>query len=1287
MALAVKDKQSWVFRDQHKALLYTLPVGTTVHDLSGLLDSYGEKTCLIGCNPSSYVCDRCAVVCLADEESKLAVIGSIPISGIRGKWMVTDQDQVCLASIYKKKHASIAHSVFFGDRTWAQVAGSLSSHVASSVFFGTSLFLVAEISLFASALSGNCDIYSCLAFLERFLELLADQVSGILEKLGSINLVLLANTSDAYSLAVPVFVVSGLDLNMVLNDALAIPNSSTPVISNTALIISPSSSKVLTTKIGGLESKMVALEILVESKIAMCNVRGMNNSMKQEDIIHWHKETNNFIFIFDGIWVFTSGLNSGHVGSGVVIVMDISLAKHVCKVSEMPGGLLSIKLLFKNKLSVSILGLYAGASSTVQFSQADKVNFLIAKAVNKSFFVVLDGNFNENGLHKSVSFKRCLDLGLVNSLSGSPVVKSSTWKNSKGVKKTIDFVLVSFNLVNAVVDHNVVDVSKHFNTNHWAVSVSVSLGVRLIEIVGSLILGKSFKDATSVNADMFANEFEAANVLCKIMTLSANEIFRKKWFKDFDGVFIRDSLRFHKLELLVSKLVKAFHLVSNVEFASLLDMWCGIDTDSAAVIKSLFLLGSNFDTICLALIKVRKSYHFSKLLEFRHAEKVCIKAAINKKIESFESDKDYTIRSVLECSFYKVVLDYLVVGNELVLEPILVKSRKCRVMPDISDKWSCQYRPLEYVFNDAFSSVMCPVGIDKLLGVVSNLSENKAAGLSGISNELWKHCNKSVLDMLLVLLNSCLICESVSSAWKEAWDRVLTNIQPIVLIETACKILFKILLNRILSACSIFDVLRGDNFSVLRGTTMQSPIFAIGSVVEDALEKGYKLWLVLQDMWKAYDSVGQADGCGYRLNFYFISECGRAKFWAGLSSFFAVSAFVDDTIWIGSSQSATQYILNIASEFFDINNISINNNKTVAILINCKVADSFLLISELSIFIAKKEELHYYLEIYLSTEGFFKPSLAKEHSDVRFFANLVLKKTVSDKQFLYLVSAVLFPIIGYRTQFSYVLVSAYKNSASFLSVYFLSLDDDGSSNILHSYGFSTISANLLCSDIGHFSVYMDRFLSGLESVNIKAGTAVFFEDIGMSLGVRISGLMSSILTELQAIVLAFECVSFFCSIDLFLDSQVALNACKLELDLVCPDFRNWCWIEHRHIVNVIRHKNLNINWYKVKNYSGVLGNKHVDELARAAALSSWNLSHFINEHYFRIDGAAISGNFRHFVDNVFQSVYCTYWEIGSGSWMVVDSLCADIDWFRLSLVWHPDSHMAAGFTSKRTAGF
>ncbi|KAG9304023.1 hypothetical protein G9A89_005933 [Geosiphon pyriformis] len=112
--------------------------------------------------------------------------------------------------------------------------------------------------------------------------------------------------------------------------------------------------------------------------------------------------------------------------AGVVIVMNRSLVRHVYKIFEVPGHLLCIRLLFKNKLSVLILGLYTGAFLVTQFSQANKVNSLIVRAVNELSFVILGGDFNEDGFHKCVSFKRCHDLGLVNSLGGSSFAKAPT---------------------------------------------------------------------------------------------------------------------------------------------------------------------------------------------------------------------------------------------------------------------------------------------------------------------------------------------------------------------------------------------------------------------------------------------------------------------------------------------------------------------------------------------------------------------------------------------------------------------------------------------------------------------------------------------------------------------------------------------------------------------------------------------------------------------------------------------------------------------------------------------
>ncbi|KAG9304906.1 hypothetical protein G9A89_010768 [Geosiphon pyriformis] len=147
-----------------------------------------------------------------------------------------------------------------------------------------------------------------------------------------------------------------------------------------------------------------------------------------------------------------------------------------------------------------------------------------------------------------------------------------------------------------------------------------------------------------------------------------------------DGVFTKESSKFHKLELLISKLVKASQSICHDEFISLLDVWGSLDDDNASVVRSLFLSSSPLDTVRSAFSKVRKTYHSLKMVESKHIEESQIKSAIKKRMESFELNKNHTIRSVLECSFHKVILDHLVVNNELILKPGLVRSRVDDIM-------------------------------------------------------------------------------------------------------------------------------------------------------------------------------------------------------------------------------------------------------------------------------------------------------------------------------------------------------------------------------------------------------------------------------------------------------------------------------------------------------------------------------------------------------------------------------------------------------------------------------
>ncbi|KAG9298408.1 hypothetical protein G9A89_000407 [Geosiphon pyriformis] len=951
------DKESWNARNQHRALLYTLPIGTTAHNIWDFIGSVGEKTCFIDCHPVTYVRARCAVVCFDSAESLKAIMETTPV--LRAPiyaGLVLFQPSVpsmgnqairywaiCLCV----ESSPVARSVSFGGLSWTKVASGSSF---PPLFGRNALVKSGFSSELVPFLLVSMEVNDRFTALERSLTSLAEQVGKLAKRLDALGPTVSQPSSGCQPLVTLSSQNQGADI--VISEGSGAATSGEIVVEAVSFDVS---------LVSKLEDSMKCLMETVLGLSAKVDSFGL-----KEKICPW------IVNKYDDVWVFTSGLESGYLGAGVAVVMNSSLVRHVCKVSKVSGWLLSIKLLFKNKLSVSILGLYAGAFSAVWFSQAGEVNFLIAKAVNESSFIVLSGDFNEDSSYKCASFKKCLNLGLVNALDGSSCGKSPTWSNSQGIAKMIDFMFVSSNLVNAI-------------------TVSVLVGL------GGADDGKWAKENMAANAAMFYGDFLAARIcsdldlmwvaLCKVICLSAEAVFKKKWFKEYNKIFSKDLSKFHKLELLVSKLVRASHMDSAVEFASLLN---------------------------------RKSQ---------------IRSAIDKRMESFKLDKGHTIRSVLECLFHKVTLDHLIVDDKLVLEPTLVKTkvdavmkewtRKHNVVFDVTGVWNRQYQPLKYVFDDTFSGVISLINFDKMSNVVSNLPDGKAAGLSSISNELWKHCDKSVLDMLLKEAWVSMILKPYE------WEGVLTNTHPIALVETARKILSKVFSDRISSACSVFDILRGDNFSVLKDTTMQSPIFAIGSVIEDVLEKNRKLWLVLQDMQKAYDSVGwehlrkslffgsihndwvnrvitdfgltngyqvhdgldqeevfspllwcifydpllcevkrQESVCGYRLDSRFVANTGHIKSWPGLTSFLAAGAFVDDTIWIGSSQTATQHILNVA------------------------ISSPHLLISGLPILIAKRGELHRYLGIFLSTESLSKLSLAKACLDA-----------ISDKQFSYLVSA------------------------------------------------------------------------------------------------------------------------------------------------------------------------------------------------------------------------------------------------------------------------------------------
>ncbi|KAG9291040.1 hypothetical protein G9A89_012912 [Geosiphon pyriformis] len=1250
-------------QDKKLVLLYTLPIGTTAHDIWDFIGSVGEKTCVINCHPVIYVQVRCAIICFESANLLDAIMRTTPVlksahfhwfclgSAVYAKYrklghtslscvsdrkfssgslpchFLSDADKSQLAAIYVKCSAPVACPVFFDGVSWAKIVGG-------------SLF--SSLSILNGLLDANSSLEekpTPLVFLElndRFVTL-------------ECSLTSLAECVDklAKRLDTPrptVFQLSSGWVNIVISESLSVATSGKTIVGVVVFDLSVMSKMEETLK--NLSRIVMGLLAKMENATT-CNIRGLNNPAKQAD-------------------VFMSDMDSGYMSIGVAIVMNNFLARHVCKVSELAGCLLSVRLLFKNKLSVLILGLYAGALSGVWFSQIKDINSLIAKAVNESSFVILSDDFNKDSAWKYASFRKCFDLGLVDSLGGNLFAKVPTWTNFCGVAKALNYIFVFSSLGSAIINGSVASVEDYFDTDHKACE---------------------FKDATAANTVMFLDNFRLAkrfsnldamwDIVCKVMIFSANDVFKKKWFKGYNRMFTKEFSKLHNLEILVSRIVKTSCKVNFGQFVSLLKHWISLDNNKALVVWDLVCFGVRLDCVCFALYGMRRSY-----CAFKFAKSL---------MEDFVVNKDHTIHNVLECSFCKVVLDYLVSDGILILNSVEVKSKT-----------------------------------------------RKKAMLKNVPN---------FLDDLMRMVKD--------------------------LPDVYC----------------LFNVLCKNNFFVLKGITTQSPIFVIGSVVEDTLEKDCELWLVLQNMCKAYDSDEIFSPLLWRI-FYDPLLCKVKRQESFLTLFLVAGAFVDDIIW---------YILDIASEFFMINDISINNEKTVTIPINQRIGNASLLISGLLISVFCQSG---------SKKGYFGQAV------------------------FYLVSAVLQPIVSYRTQFSFVFRSVYMkwdmlirrglklksglpkdfpnkafhhpslyglkffeqlqteykmasvlcflNAGGVLSHLFNHrsldlqvlgwspihplchpvklhdfLDYDMSfgnlsvtvfcfsgetlmSTVLRTFLFYNVFSSLkrsgvvfaeqlytkkelkldpkdlvpcwftlVCGFLEHFfpsddlynaglqaldvyssgevskldqclysanmeviSVYMNGLLKNLGLCKIKCGAAAYFSDLNLGIGTRISGIMSSTMVELQAIALALECVPSDSSVVVYLDSQTALDACVAESALVSLDFYNCCWIEWCGII---------------KGHSGVISNECANKLANLAVSSDLALSVLVKERFVKAGGMAVFGNIHHFVCEIFRFVNCVYWKVGLDFDVINNSLLGDVDWSHTALVWHSDSHMVAGFINKSTA--
>ncbi|EXX74870.1 hypothetical protein GLOIN_2v1824527 [Rhizophagus irregularis DAOM 181602=DAOM 197198] len=157
--------------------------------------------------------------------------------------------------------------------------------------------------------------------------------------------------------------------------------------------------------------------------------------------------------------------------------------------------------------------------------------------------------------------------------------------------------------------------------------------------------------------------------------------------------------------------------------------------------------------------------------------------------------------------------------------------------------------------------------MEELESVLINLKSNKAPGQSGISYDFWKKSKTLTRKLLLEIINESMLEENAIDDWKKGiiypinkttrsdWNQELSLTRPIVLLETARKIWFKVLVNRLTDILTREQVLMNTNFAALKNESTLEPIKIIQAIIEDANNYNKEAWILLMDISKAYDSV------------------------------------------------------------------------------------------------------------------------------------------------------------------------------------------------------------------------------------------------------------------------------------------------------------------------------------------------------------------------------------------------------------------------------------------------
>ncbi|CAB4405836.1 unnamed protein product [Rhizophagus irregularis] len=470
----------------------------------------------------------------------------------------------------------------------------------------------------------------------------------------------------------------------------------------------------------------------------------------------------------------------------------------------------------------------------------------------------------------------------------------------------------------------------------------------------------------------------------------------------------------------------------------------------------------------------------AELIQYKDIQ---MKDYIQERCDDLMNNKKKMINSFMNREIKSIVIDRVIVteNNDDILktDPQSIKKEVNNHFQHIAGStnqekilsgiWIDQYSPRDYVDVNIYDGLMDHITQEEIEYHISLLPNGKASGPSRVSYEMIKHSSSEMKTYIKDYLNECLTLKKIPKEWKIAdlypilkpkpWACRLINTRPIVLLEIMRKLLNNIRIikkiiqdtienkkelwilaldmakaydrvnihmlkkamerlklpnNFISIICDLFLERKNQVFTAVGKTNPYNVLTGIdqGEIISPLL------WCIYYDPLLCQlqqESHGYEITAKYKKDIYsdYIKE----------SIIFPGKAYMDDTTLLAKDQCQLETMLDIANEFYNLNDIKINKDKSELLL--KKIDKSFNYSNSLIIRfgleyinIKPKEpnESIRILGVWFNVNNDKKFVLSQAKSEVKKLIDNIKHKRITDKQLQYVFNALIILTIEYRAQ-------------------------------------------------------------------------------------------------------------------------------------------------------------------------------------------------------------------------------------------------------------------------------